>query len=162
MANRHYRAGDYKARSSIGYLIRRAQGLIYDGIEPAFAERGFTFVQWIVMMQLRDGIASNSKDICHELRHDSGALSRVLDQLAQQGLVERERSLTDRRMVDLTLTEAGERTVASLIPIVTEGLNGALADFSHEEFTELTRLLLKFNAGMEKMMEKMKVSREPS
>jgi DNA-binding MarR family transcriptional regulator len=148
MTNQHYRADSYKARSSIGYLVKRSHGLMHDNIEPAFAEHGFTFMQWVVMMYLRDGIALNPKDICSEFRHDSGALTRVLDQLAERGLVERQRSVTDRRKVDLKLTKDGRKTVESLIPIVVDGLNGALTDFTPTEFAELTRLLIKLNEGM--------------
>jgi DNA-binding MarR family transcriptional regulator len=65
------------------------------------AEQGFTFTQWVVMMHLRDGLALNARELCVQLRHDSGAVTRVLDQLEARGLVQRERSLEDRREVKL-------------------------------------------------------------
>jgi len=55
-------------------------------------------------MSVRDGIALNPKDICIQLRHDSGALTRVLDQLESRGLVLRQRSAEDRRAIELHLT----------------------------------------------------------
>jgi DNA-binding MarR family transcriptional regulator len=93
----HYRAETYRAKSSVGYLVKRANALVVESVESALAPHGFTFTQWVVMMYLRDGLAPNARDICIQLRHDSGAVTRVLDQLEGRELVCRERSLDDRR-----------------------------------------------------------------
>ena len=55
----------------------------------------------------------------------------------------------DRRKVELELTDAGRKTVESLIPLVVDKLNLALADFSRDEVTELKRLLIKLNTRLE-------------
>ena len=145
----HYTADKYRAKSSVGYLVKRASALVIEGLEPMLAEQGFTFTQWVVMMYLRDGLAPNAKDICVQLRHDSGAVTRVLDQLEARGLLRRERSLDDRREVKLRLTDAGFKMVESLIPLVVSKLNFVLRDFSSAEVSELTRLLTKFIAGFD-------------
>ena len=144
----HYKAETYRAKSSVGYLVKRANALVIESVEPALAEHGFTFTQWVVMMYLRDGLAPNARDICVQLRHDSGAVTRVIDQLEARGLVRRERSLDDRREVKLCLTDAGLKMVNSLIPMVVDRLNFVLRDFSANEVLELTRLLTKFIAGL--------------
>jgi DNA-binding MarR family transcriptional regulator len=143
----HYSAKTYKARSSVGYLVKRAAALGIECIEPAIDARGFTFTQWVVLMYLRDGLAINAKEICSQLRHDSGAVTRLIDQLEARDFVRRERRLEDRREVRLTLTDAGREMVESLIPTVVERLNHMLREFSAAEVTELTRLLNKFIAG---------------
>jgi DNA-binding MarR family transcriptional regulator len=80
-----------------------------------------------------------------QFRHDSGALTRVIDQLAERGLLERVRRDRDRRKVELQLTPAGRETIEGLIPLVVEKLNLALDDFSGDEVHELQRLLVKLN-----------------
>jgi DNA-binding MarR family transcriptional regulator len=140
----HYSAETYRARQSVGYLIKRASALVIESVEPALEAHGFTFTQWVVMMYLRDGLAPTAKDLCVQLRHDSGAVTRVIDQLEARELVRRERSLTDRREVKLRLTELGLKTVESLVPVVVDLLNFVLRDFSTVEVAELTRLLTKF------------------
>ena len=82
-------------------------------MEPVFEAHGFSFVQYIILSWLRDGIAVNPKDICAQYRHDSGALTRVIDQLAERGLLERVRRDRDRRKVELQLTPAGRDTIES-------------------------------------------------
>jgi DNA-binding MarR family transcriptional regulator len=149
MSERHYKVETYEARNSVGYLVKRSYAMMLDGLEPAFAEHGFTYMQYVVLMQLRSGAALNLRDISREFRHDSGALTRVIDQLAERGLVERQRCARDRRRVDLHLTAAGLRTCEQLIPLVVDKLNAALADFSRSEREELLRLLGKFIGGMQ-------------
>src|ERR1700734_3917033 len=153
MSKQHYQVSTYRAQNSIGYLTKRAHALMLDVMEPLLEERGFSCVQYVILSWLRDGIAVNPKDICVQYRHDSGALTRVIDQLAERGLVERVRRDRDRRKVELQLTPAGRETIESLVPLVVEKLNAALAEFSSEEVKELLRLLIKLNTKLQSALE---------
>jgi DNA-binding MarR family transcriptional regulator len=143
MPEQFYDPRTYKARDSIGYYIRRLQATLPARIEASFASHEFTLLQWILLMHLRDGLARTASDIARELHHDSGALTRVLDQLEGRGLVTRRRSSTDRRVVELDLTPKGRRTVEELLPTVVEELNAALAPLTRAEFTQFERTLKK-------------------
>ena len=149
MFKQHYQVSTYKAQLSIGYLVKRAHSLMLDIMEPVIEQRGFSFVQYVVMSSLRDGIAMNPKVICAQFRHDSGALTRVIDQLAERGLLERVRRDKDRRKVELQLTPAGRETIESLIPLVVDKLNEVLTEFSKAEVQELLRLLIKLNTTLQ-------------
>jgi DNA-binding MarR family transcriptional regulator len=153
MSKQHYHASTYKAQNSVGYLIKRAQSMMLDVLEQVFEEQGFSYVQYVILSWVRDGIAVNPKDICVQFRHDSGALTRVIDQLAERGLLERVRRDRDRRKVELQLTEAGRNTVERLVPLVVEKLNLALTDFSSEEVKEFLRLLIKLNARLQSTLD---------
>jgi len=145
----HYQAETYSARGSIGYLVKRAHALLIDQLEAAVEGSGLTATQWVVLMHLRDGLAINASDLCVQMRYDSGALTRMIDQLEARGLVHRERSREDRRAVQLRLTDAGRDTVAGLIPSVVQKFNFALREFSRAEVTEFTRLLTKLITTLE-------------
>lgn len=153
MPKQHYDQATYRTQNGIGYLVKRAHSMMLDIMEPVFEARGFTFIQYVILSWLRDGIAVNPKDICAQYRHDSGALTRVIDQLAERGLVERVRRDRDRRKVELQLTAAGRETIESLVPLVVEKLNAALAEFSAEEVKELLRLLIKLNTKLQSALE---------
>jgi DNA-binding MarR family transcriptional regulator len=143
-----YTPETYTVRGSVGYLIRRARNLMTVRVETAFNKHEVTFVQWIILMQLRDGLASTSAEIARDMCHDSGALTRVIDQLEQRGLIARRRSQLDRRTIELMLTDAGLATVNALVPMVVGLLNDALADFTQDEAQTFTRLLNKFIDGI--------------
>src|SRR5271170_63886 len=149
MSKQHYHLSTYKAQLSIGYLVKRAHSLTLDIMEPVIEQRGFSFIQYVVMSALRDGIAVNPKVICTQYRHDSGALTRIIDQLAERGLLERVRRDRDRRKVELQLTAAGRETIESLIPLVVDKLNEVLIDFSKAEVQEMLRLLVKLNTTLQ-------------
>lgn len=143
MPTQHFQADTFLGHNSPGYLLKRAHSALIDKIEPVIEARGFTFTQYVVLMYLREGLVLSASMLCAQLRHDSGALTRIIDQLEMRGLVARERSRTDRRSVLLQLTETGRSTVEGMIPEVVERLNSALGDFSAQELAELMRLLSK-------------------
>jgi DNA-binding MarR family transcriptional regulator len=157
----YYCPETYTAKNSIGYLVRRAGNLMTTRVEAAFAQHEITFAQWLVLMKLRDGLATTAAEIARDMCHDSGALTRIIDQLTQRGFVERRRSLADRRTLDLTLTEEGLRMVNSLVPLVVNMLNTALAGFTKDEADTLTRLLTKLVSADSNFPESVAAQPEP-
>src|ERR1700733_3867013 len=153
MPKQHYEQSTYRTQNGIGYLVKRAHSMMLDIMEPVFEARGFTFIQYVIMSWLRDGIAVNPKDICVLYRHDSGALTRAIDQLEERGLVERVRRDRDRRKVELQRTPAGLGPIEKLVPLVVEKLTLALEDFSVDEAHELQRLLVKLNGKLQSSVE---------
>jgi DNA-binding MarR family transcriptional regulator len=154
MPEQHYRAATYTARDSVGYILRRVYAIMHERMEAALVGHDFTLMQWIVLMYLRDGIASTASDIAREFRHDSGALTRVIDQLQRRGLVSRRRSTHDRRVVELTLTLKGGHTIEELLPVVVGQMNEALAPFTRAEFEQLRGL-------MERLVDHLHVLQDP-
>lgn len=153
MFEQHYHAESYQTQNSVGYLVKRAHSLILDVLEPVFTQHGFSYIQYVILSSLRDGMAVNPKDICVQYRHDSGALTRVIDQLADRDLLKRVRRDRDRRKVELQLTEAGRQAVDGLTPLVVIKLNLALVDFSSEEVQEFLRLIRKLNLQLQSSLD---------
>ncbi len=141
MPEQHYRPASYRARDSVGYLLRRVYTTMHERIEAAFAGHGFTLMQWIVLIYVRDGLAHTASDLVREFRHDSGAMTRVIDQLERRGLLTRKRSTRDRRVVNLALTPKGRRTIEQLLPVVVGQMNEALEPFSRAEFERLREMM---------------------
>jgi DNA-binding MarR family transcriptional regulator len=153
MSKQHYQVSTYRTPSSIGYLVKRSHSLMLDIMEPVLEAHGFSFVQYVILAWVREGIAVNPRDICAQYRHNSGAMTRVVDQLCERGLLERARRGLDRRKVELQITPAGREAVEKLIPLVVEKLNEALGDFTSHEFEELQRLLIKLNTRLQSTVE---------
>jgi DNA-binding MarR family transcriptional regulator len=148
-----YKISTHRSEASIGYLVRRANCLMMEIVEPSLERRDLTFLQYIILKLLREGKIVNPKDICGHFRSDSGALTKVIDQLAERDLLRRVRRDRDRRKVALCLTERGRTIVDSILPNVVEKLNLALAEFSAQEARQLTLLLTKLNDRMEVILQ---------
>ena len=146
----HYDSATYSAHDSIGYLMRRGASLLREQLEDSFESAGISFVQWATLMLVRDKPEITPGDLCRDLRHDSGALTRILDHLEERGLLHRARSGADRRSVQLRLTDGGQRMVETRLPLVVDRLNDVLADFSPAEVTLLTSLLSRMILRLER------------
>ena len=148
MPKQHYIQKNFRLQDSIGYLVKNAFRALSDCIQGKFASQGCSFQQWIVLMHLRDGLVLTVADLSRELRHDSGAMTRLIDQLESRGWLARRRNLEDRRVVELSLTAEGSAIAESLIPLAVNTLNTALDEFTREEVQQLQSLLRRFTARL--------------
>jgi DNA-binding MarR family transcriptional regulator len=71
----------------------------------------------------------------------------MLDRLVEQGLIRRDRSEEDRRIVRLSLTEAGNALRPRLSPIAIEVLNDHLRGFTTDDVACLTGYLQRLLAN---------------
>lgn len=145
----HYDPYNFKPKNSLGYLLKTNHMLMHECADRIFANHDITFIQWLALVKLKEGFAETASDLCRTMSHDNGAITRMIDQLETRGFVERERSLQDRRVVKLSITEAGRAKLEELTPPFIENLNSALDPFSAEEFAELNRLLGKLKECLE-------------
>lgn len=99
------------------------------------------------MLKLHLGHASTVAELARACNLDAGAMTRMLDRLEAKGLCKRIRSETDRRVVNIALTDTG-RTVARGIPgVLYTVLNQHLTGLSVEEFSVFKSLLQRILAN---------------
>lgn len=87
-------------------------------------------------------------DIATALHLHLPQVSRQVQALADEGLVDAVPDPDDRRSRRLHLTPAGRAEVERLVAFGMGRWRGFLADFSPDEVRELTRLLTKLRRGM--------------
>lgn len=134
----------------MGYLTRRVQNLTNPHAEAIFADQDLTFTQWISLMGLREGVAETSADLARHLNHDAGAVTRVVDGLEKRGLVRRERSKSDRRVVKLILTPRGRAVARMHVPPIIDFWNRVTDTFSAQEVKQLLDLTSRLIERLEK------------
>ncbi|MBX7201304.1 MAG: MarR family transcriptional regulator [Rhodospirillaceae bacterium] len=144
-----YDTDSFDGGRSIGYLIRRCHAKMMPQVEARFVDAELTFSQWVVLMSLRDKAAGTCADIARNMNHDTGAVTRLVDQLEKRGLVARTRSTSDRRVVHLKLLPAGKKMAKALIPRIVDFWNGVLADFSRAEAARLIKLLTRLDQRLD-------------
>ncbi|WP_345427620.1 MarR family transcriptional regulator [Halioxenophilus aromaticivorans] len=141
MPTQHYDPESFQSKDSLGYLIKVAYTMMLGGAEQAFDGSGLSFIQWITLRKLREHQSLTPGNLCQVLRHDSGAMTRMLDQLVKAGYVNRQRSEEDRRVVELSLTQAGEAKVDELLPQFLDELNKLCGIFDEQEFVQFKAML---------------------
>lgn len=147
--NDFYSIDMFAPRVSLGYLLRRINKLSIARVESAFDGNDITFTQWIVLALVSFDIATTCTELSRNMDHDKGALTRVIDQLEERGLIERRRDVGDRRVSQLAATEDGRGTVADLARRVVDVWNDILHDFDREEIEQLIGTLSKLLARLD-------------
>ena len=145
----HYDPYNFSPKNSLGYLLKTNHMLMHECADRVLANHDMSFVQWLALVKLKEGMAETASDLCRTLSHDNGAVTRMVDLMESRGFVERERSQEDRRVVKLRITEVGIAKLAELTPPLIQNFNRALAALTTDEFAELNRLLLKLKTCFE-------------
>jgi DNA-binding MarR family transcriptional regulator len=104
-----------------------------------------TGMQWEPLMMLWLGRADTVAGLARVIQMGDASMSRMLDRLEEKDLVRRERSETDRRVVNLHLTAKGRKIANRIWPIVVDGMHVHLDGFKKDELASfndfLTRML---------------------
>ena len=88
------------------YSASRAMTAAY---RPILTELNLTYPQYLVLLTLCEEGRATVGRLGERLQLDSGTLSPLLKRLEANGFIRRERSTTDERLVEITLTPAGLR-----------------------------------------------------
>lgn len=135
-----YRPENYTAEMSVGYMMRRIVTAIGQGVEAELVEPGGpTYPQWIPLHKLHMHMDSRATvaELARVCELDTGAMTRLLDRLEAKGLVRRVRSVADRRVVNIELTEEGAAHAERVPHVLCRVQNEFLQGFSEAEWQQL-------------------------
>ena len=149
MGEGFYNKGNYVTQRSLGYLLRHLVKLLEPRAEAMFADAALSFTQWLALRLVHDRVVDNSAGIARMLCHNSGAVTRLVDQLEARGLMERQRDGGDRRIIRLATTAAGVAAIESVNPRMIGMWNELLGEYSHDEIEALLSLLTRLVARLE-------------
>lgn len=97
------------------YLLARASHALWRGFEPVLREAGLNSLEWRVLATLSDGGPMAVGRLAMEVLAKQPTVSKTLDRLQQQGLVERQADAADARRSLVGITAAGRRKVTPLL-----------------------------------------------
>ena len=138
-----YSKDNFNPTECISFSIYRARKVIFSELDKAFSELGITSQQVGILFALARGMASTPFELSKVLDVNTAHITRMLDKLQIGGLLDRRRSLDDRRVVNLVLTAEGAAMANRIPEIASVALNARVEKFSKLEFDELCRLLGK-------------------
>jgi DNA-binding MarR family transcriptional regulator len=101
----------------ICFLLYSSSRVVTQLYQPLLEPLGLTYPQYLVMLVLWEEDGLSVGRVCERLHLDSGTLTPLLKRLEAAGLVERERSTDDERVVHIHLTGAGKRLKRSAVGV---------------------------------------------
>lgn len=139
-----YSVESYTPGESVGYLMRGAWQALLKNIDAEMQPLDLTGMQWGPLLLIAKGCCDTVATCARASYSDSGAMTRMLDRLEAKGLLCRVRSVTDRRVVNLALTETGEEITQQIPARLVKVLNQHLQGFSEDEFELFKNMLRRF------------------
>jgi MarR family transcriptional regulator, 2-MHQ and catechol-resistance regulon repressor len=133
--------------------LARCYATFARGVAARVSEYGLTTPQFGVLEALYHLGPLPLGELADKLLVTGGNITYVMDRLEEQGLVVRERSSRDRRVVRAQLTEAGERLVAEVFPRHAVSIAELAAELDAEEQEALRTLLKRLGKGVARRLE---------
>jgi len=109
----------------LGYWLRFVSNHVSHAFQRKLELRGVTVAEWVVLRDVYGEAGISPSEVADRLGMTRGAISKLVDRLAEKGLVEREAVAKDRRYQSIRLTSDGRALVPEL---------AALADANDLEF----------------------------
>jgi MarR family 2-MHQ and catechol resistance regulon transcriptional repressor len=102
---------------------------------------GLTHAQFDIIATLGNTAGMTYKELGDKTLITKGTLTGVIDRLEHKGLVERERSVDDKRSYFIRLTATGEQTFREVFPQVIAMGGQVFAHYSEDDFAALEHTL---------------------
>jgi MarR family transcriptional regulator for hemolysin len=100
---------------------------------------GISRAQWVVLIRLDRTEGLKQSELAEILELQPISLTRVLDRLAENGLIERRADPNDRRVNRLYLTAAAKPLIAKLADLGLEMMNTVLDGLDEKDGAQLLR-----------------------
>ncbi|HEU5101961.1 MAG TPA: MarR family transcriptional regulator [Roseiflexaceae bacterium] len=111
-------------------------------------EIGLTMPQMITLLAIHDSGSCRMGTLADVTQQSGGTLTGIVDRLIDDGLVERVRSVNDRRVIEVTLTEEGQARVRQVLDARYVDMERILAHFDDAQLGQFEQLLELFIDGV--------------
>jgi DNA-binding MarR family transcriptional regulator len=135
---------------ALGRALRRSSRLTQVTLDGVLSKGDLNFGQWSALLIVVDAGEITVGDLSREAEITSGAMTRLVDCLEERGLVRRDRSAADRRLVKVVSTPAALAAVRTIGPAISSTWSERLSEFPTLEIAELTGHLLRLVAALER------------
>jgi DNA-binding MarR family transcriptional regulator len=134
---------------SVGYLVRQTHRAFTRALQARIAPHGVSIGMWYFLRVLwqEDGISQ--RELSQRVGMMEPTTASALNNMERKGFVRRLRNRTDRRVVNVFLTERGRALRRELLPLAADVNSVAVRGLSVDELGRLRALLGKLQAGLD-------------
>lgn len=133
---------------SIGFLINDTARLYRRTLDGTLRDLGMTSLQWRTVARLRREPGMRQSELADLLEVEPITLSRMIDRLADSGMVCRKPDPNDRRAWNLYLTDKADSLIRRLQIEANHVEDGALAGLNADERRVLAELVERVRANL--------------
>jgi len=144
-----FEVGDDWLDGFIPYQLYRVSNRLNARLLGRLRAIGINASQWRVLSVLRSCGTLSVSRITDRTLMEQPTVSRVVNQLEQDGLVSRRPSKEDTRITDVTLTTKGNEAFQSIFPAARRHEESAMDGFSRAEIATLKSLLARIEANID-------------
>lgn len=135
------KSGSPDIQRELGFLVGSLASAMRTGLNRELAPLNISSAQWAILDACHEGEADTLTSLARVIPIDSASISRHVDRLVRVGLVQRSRSTRDRRLVRLSLTDAGNRLMPELAERVQANNAKFLAGITKREQEAMMRTI---------------------
>ncbi|MGH7124553.1 MAG: MarR family winged helix-turn-helix transcriptional regulator [Stellaceae bacterium] len=134
---------------SVGYLVRQTHRAFTRALQARIAPHGVSIGMWFFLRALwqEDGISQ--RELSQRVGMMEPTTASALTNMERKSLVRRVRNRSDRRVVNVFLTERGRALRRELLPLAAEVNDVALRGLAIGEVAHLRALLAKLQARLD-------------
>ena len=140
MSNNQFKRGELysviNGMASTAVARRLQKNFRHAGLE-------ITIEQWSVLYHLWKEDCLSQQELCNRTFRDKPSITRLIDNLEKQKLVNRVSSKTDRRINLVCLTETAKEIQNLTIDIANQTMNEALIDVNKEDIETVKHVFQK-------------------
>lgn len=133
-----------------GHLISLAARGFTRLSEARLKPLGFGVGHLPVLVALQDGQASSQSELARFARIEQPSMAQMLTRMERDGLIQRTPDPLDKRSSQVNLTESARTRLPDACAVLFDGNRDALDGFSAEEVAQLTALLTRLIANLDR------------
>lgn len=127
--------------------ILKSSSVIATNVNLGLKPYKMSLQQFYILCMLKEdeGRVINLSDIQEKMPHEMSNATRVIDKLIEKGMAYKIISKSNRRKIELFITEKGIKMLESLYPIIENIENQLLSQLSDTEEHQLYKFLIKIH-----------------
>lgn len=145
----HYKGSGEEIRALDCFIkLMRATESVNSVVTKTIFSAGLTESQFGVLEALFHLGPLNQNQIGQKILKSGGNITLVIDNLTKQGLVNKEKRLSDRRCFWISLTDKGRQLIESIFPEHVKTITSRMSVLNADEQAELGHLCRKLGCNL--------------
>ena len=145
---------DLLSMAAVSNICRTATAVRKHMEKAVLKSHSLSWSAFVILFVLRIWGKQESRVLAAEAGVSGGTLTGVLDTLERKGLASRHPVTSDRRRVEVVLTDAGTRVVNEVMPAINSVESRVTGGLDEDEKEMLARLLRKVLRSVEELDER--------